>query len=146
MAVARKTKTTRKPRQPRQTYSDELRAAALADVVIIGQGATCAKYGIPRSTLGLWQQTYVTRQDLVLKKDRIGELAITYLEANLQALTAQAHVASQPDYIERQSAGELAILHGVLADKSLRLLEAIRPSVPHPNDAPRLEPAHPDQS
>lgn len=114
--------STRKPHQP---YSDEVRAAALADVVLLGQGATAAKYGIPRSTLALWQQKYDVRHDLALKKERIGALVAAYLEANLQALTAQAHVAADPAYIDRQPAEGLAVLHGVMADKSIRLLEAL---------------------
>lgn len=114
-----------------QKYSDELRAAALADVLIIGQGATAAKYNIPRSTLALWQNKYDIGQNLTLKRDRIGTLAAAYLEANLQALTAQAYVASQPEYINRQSAENLAILHGVMADKSIRLLEALQSGGSH---------------
>lgn len=120
-----------------RTYSEAEKAAALADVVLMGQGATAAKYDIPRSTLALWQSTYNVRQDLALKKDRIGELVITYMEANLQALTAQAYVASQPEYIERQSAESLAILHGVMADKSVRLLEALHAG--RRSDQPALE-------
>lgn len=110
---------------PRHTYSDDLRAAALADVVLLGPGATAAKYGIPRSTLTTWQQTHDIVHDPSLKKARIMDLAATYLEANLQALTAQAYVTSEPEYIKQQSAEGLAILHGVMADKSVRLLEAI---------------------
>lgn len=109
----------------KRTYSEEERAAALADVVLLGQGATAAKYDIPRQTLATWQRKYEIIHDSALKKDRIGALAASYLEANLQALTAQAYVASQPDYINRQSADNLAVLHGVMADKSIRLLEAL---------------------
>lgn len=64
----------------------------------------------------------------IIKKDRIGRLVFAYLEANLQALTAQAYVASQPEYIDRQPADGLAILHGVMSDKSIRLLEALHAS------------------
>lgn len=109
----------------RQRYSEELRAAALADLVLIGPGAAAAKYGIPRSTLTTWQQQFDIIYDPSIKKARIGALAATYLEANLQALTAQAYVASDPEYINRQSAADLAILHGVMADKSVRILEAL---------------------
>jgi len=102
-----------------------MKAAALADVVLLGPGATAAKYGIPRSTLSEWQKTFDIVHNPAVKKGRVLELAVTYLEANLQALTAQAYVTSDPAYIERQSAKGLAILHGVMADKSVRLLEAI---------------------
>lgn len=106
-------------------YTEAEKAAALADVYLLGPGATAAKYGIPRSTLSTWQETYEIVHDPSIKKGRIETLAMIYLEASFQALTAQAYVVSQPDYIERQPAGELAILHGVVADKSIRLLEAL---------------------
>jgi hypothetical protein len=46
-----------------------------------------------------------------------------YMLASLATLRKQAEVASDASYIRRQRAGELATLHGVMADKSLRLLE-----------------------
>lgn len=106
-------------------YTEPERAAALADVVLIGTSATAAKYDIPRSTLVTWQETFSIVHNPLEKRDRIGSLVAAYLEANLQALIAQAYVASQSEYIERQPADGLAILHGVMADKSVRLLEAI---------------------
>lgn len=106
-------------------YSDDEKAAALADVLLLGPGATAAKYAIPLGTLKTWQQEYQIVHDPSIKKQTIEALAMNYLEASLQALSAQAYVASQPEYIERQPAGELAILHGVMADKSVRLLDAL---------------------
>lgn len=107
----------------RRKYTDEAKAAALADLVLIGPGAASAKYGIPAGTLRSWQSH--ANPVATLKKDHIGALVATYLEANLQALTAQAYVASDPEYINKQPAESLAILHGVMADKSVRLLEAL---------------------
>jgi transposase-like protein len=121
-------------RKPRASYPDEVKATAIADSQLIGAGAAAAKYGIPLGTLTSWR----CREDLqpiaVIKKDRIGQLVFSYLEANLQALTAQAYVASDPDYINRQPADGLAILHGVMSDKSIRLLEALHASEPDPRE------------
>jgi transposase-like protein len=111
-------------------YTDEEKAAALADVALLGPGAVAAKYDVPLGTLKTWQREYEIVHDPSVKRGRIELLAITYLEANLQALTAQAYIASQPEYLDRQPAGELAILHGVMADKSLRLLEALTRHTP----------------
>jgi transposase-like protein len=113
-------------------YSEEEKAAALADVLLMGPGATAAKYSVPLGTLKTWQREYEIVHDPSVKKGRIEVLVMTYLEASLQALSAQAYVASQPEYIERQPAGELAILHGVMADKSVRLLEALSRRQPGP--------------
>lgn len=114
----------------RQAYSDEVKAAALADLVLLGPGATAAKYGIPVGTIHSWS----SRNDPLasLKKEHIGAIAARYLEANLQALIAQAYVASDPDYINRQPAESLAVLHGVMADKSIRLFEALHASSSDP--------------
>src|SRR5262245_39200416 len=98
---------------------------------LIGPGAVAAKYDIPVGTLWSWRSRDdrpIVASVASIKKDRIGALVASYLEANLQALTAQAYVVSQPDYINRQSANDLAILHGVMADKSIRLLEALHAS------------------
>lgn len=122
----------------RARHSEELKAAALADVLLLGPGATAAKYQISVRTLFAWRERYEVADLLPMKKQHIGQLVATYLEANLQALTAQAYVTSQPEYIDRQPAGELAILHGVMADKSVRLLEAI---AKQPSPAELDEPA-----
>ena len=128
-------------------YTEDEKAAALADMILLGPGAVVAKYGIPLGTIKTWQQEYEIIHDPSVKKGRIEVLAMTYLEAAFQALIAQAYVVSQPDYIERQPAGELAILHGVVADKSIRLLDAIarhRPPAPE-LDADSVHRADPDR-
>lgn len=113
-------------------YSDETKAAAIADSQFIGVGAAAAKHGIPSGTLASWRSREDMQPIAIIKKDRIGQLVFAYLEANLQALTAQAYVSSDPEYINRQPADGLAILHGVMADKSVRLLEALHGSQAEP--------------
>src|SRR5690349_9945460 len=115
----------------RATIPDEIRAAATADLVLMSPAAVAAKYGLKPATVRSWKArdlptvTDALQQIATLKKARIGALALEYLEANFNAQIAQAYVTSDPNYINRQPAGELAILHGVLADKSIRLLEAL---------------------
>jgi len=106
----------------------------MADLVLLSPSAVAAKHGIKRATIYKWleREKPLIGPDALsnvveLKKGRIGALAMEYLEANLNAQIAQAYVTSDPNYINRQPAGELAILHGVLADKSIRLLEALQP-------------------
>lgn len=117
----------------RTKIPEEVKAAALADLVLMSPSAVAAKYHLNPKTVSVWKvrelpaTLTITTELVVQKKDRIGALALEYLEANLNALTAQAYVTSDPNYINRQPAGELAVLHGVLADKSIRLLEALQP-------------------
>src|SRR5215475_7319053 len=59
------------------------------------------------------------------KGAEIEQLLFTYLTSNLKALDALAEIVSEREYIIKQPADSLAVLHGVMADKSIRLLEAI---------------------
>jgi hypothetical protein len=58
------------------------------------------------------------------KKDEFGELLSGYLSQILRTLQLQADVVSDKEWLKKQPADALAILHGVLADKAIRLLEA----------------------
>lgn len=123
----------------RTAISEELKAAALADLYFMSPSAVAAKHGIKRATIYKWIErgeplARTDASDVVqIKKARIGALMLEYLEAAMNALTAQAYVTSDPDYINRQPAGELAILHGVIADKSVRLVEALHGDEPSPD-------------
>lgn len=58
------------------------------------------------------------------KKD-IQELVMEVLRENLNATKAIAREASKPDYIKEQDASEVAVLFGVISDKSFRILSAL---------------------
>ncbi|MDP9315575.1 MAG: hypothetical protein M3R24_32730 [Chloroflexota bacterium] len=104
----------------------------MADLFLMAPGAVAAKYRLNPATVRVWKSREVPASAIVasefvaLKKERITRLMLEYLEANLNAHIAQAYVAADPAYIHRQSADNLAILHGVLADKSVRLIEALQ--------------------
>lgn len=117
---------------------DELKAAVLADLALMGPSAVAAKYGLKLGTVKGWKSQESAALQIVepndgavitLKKHRITALMLEYLEANLNAQIAQAYVAADPTYINRQPAESLAILHGVLADKAIRLVEALQSGV-----------------
>jgi transposase-like protein len=58
------------------------------------------------------------------RREGIEVLIGNYLNQAFITLTAQAVEVAKPAYIERQNAESLAILHGVIADKTIRILEA----------------------
>jgi hypothetical protein len=58
------------------------------------------------------------------KGEQIETLLYEYLTATLQTLKKQAEIVGERKYVTKQPAGELAVLHGVMADKGIRLLEA----------------------
>lgn len=105
-------------------YSDELKAQVLA-ALLQGQSinAVAREYKIPKGTVSNWKNRYKGPKDGTQKKE-IGELILEYLAANLAALRVQAEVFSDPEWLEKQSAESVAVLHGVMTDKAVRLLEA----------------------
>ncbi|MDP9485746.1 MAG: hypothetical protein M3Q49_08195 [Actinomycetota bacterium] len=111
----------------RTDYSPETKAAAMA-ALLTGQsiGSVAKEYEIPRSTVGNWS-SQVRREGTVpdTKKEEIGDLLASYLEENLRSLRSQAEVFGKARWLEKQSASELAVLHGVQTDKAIRLLEAM---------------------
>ena len=78
------------------------------------QSVTNYKNGIPEDKLG-----EIRRK----KGERIDDLVYDYLVQNLETLRAQSRIVSDESYINKQPAGEMATLHGVIADKTVRLLE-----------------------
>jgi transposase-like protein len=116
-------------------YDQETRAAVLAALL---SGATVAdvsrRLQIPDSTIQYWRDRagigpkapddaeWIGDE----KKADLGELVGEYLNEILVSLRAQAIHTRDKEWLGVQSAGELAILHGVLTDKAIRLLGALR--------------------
>lgn len=110
-------------------YSEETRAAAMA-ALLEGQSVSSVarEYRVPKGTVSHWkrkaQEQAEVRPDRT-QKEVIGRLLIEYLQASLRALAAQARVFSDPAWLQKQEASQLAVLHGVQTDKAVRLLEAL---------------------
>lgn len=68
------------------------------------------------------------------KQESLESLLFDYVSTNLRTLKAQSEVAGREAYIEKQCASELAVLHGVLADKTVRILAALQPEPEPEND------------
>ncbi len=111
----------------RRQYDDETKAAAMA-ALLAGQSlnSVADEYQIPRGTVATWKRNAragVYEQDQPQKK-KIGDLLLAYVETNLIALEAQARAFSDETWLRNQPASEAAVLHGVMTDKAIRLLEA----------------------
>jgi transposase-like protein len=113
----------------RNHYSDEMKAAAMA-ALLGGQSVSkvAEEYRIPRGTVARWSSEL--RRDLSKcfeheKKEAIGDLLIQYLEENLVTLREQSRHFRDAEWLREQGASEAAVLHGVLTDKTVRLLEAL---------------------
>ena len=112
----------------KRQYEPETKAAVMA-ALLTGQsiGAVAEAYKIPRGTVATWSRIAKTaplyEADQPQKRE-IGDLLLDYLRANLQALRAQSELFADKDWLKAQSASELAVLHGVMTDKAIRLMEA----------------------
>lgn len=120
------------------TYDDHIKAQALA-ALLAGQSFSqvASAFGVPIGTLKSWKQRDmggVRSPDASAKRERIGVLLLDYLEEGITTLRVQARVFRDETWLKAQSASEAAVLHGVLADKQFRLLEALA-DAPGENDA-----------
>ena len=125
----------------RSKYSPEVKAAVVA-ALLEGQAASkvASDYHLPEGTVKAWGSRMRNgaselRSVTTEKRDEIGALLIEYLHENLSTLKAQAIVFRDPVWLAKQDAAHAAVLHGVLTDKSVRLLEALGgPHAPEPTD------------
>ena len=112
-------------------HSDATKAAVMASL-LAGQSCNQAaqEFKIPVGTIKGWraESNQVGAKVQPQKKEEIGELLTAYLKTNLETLQAQAEYFRDPDWLAQQSAEGAAILHGVLADKTFRLFEALAAS------------------
>lgn len=90
------------------------------------------KHGVSPGTVRGWRAQAGLDPARVSPQKRadLGEQLYGYLEDSIGALRSQLAVFGDPDWLKKQSAAELAILHGVVADKTARLLAAARPGEP----------------
>ena len=110
-------------------HSDELKAAVLA-ALIAGEGVeeVAEHFNLPLATVGTWKKEINPKQFETLrnkKQKNFGDLLSSYLSETLETLSIQARHFRDKDWLERQSAAELGVLHGIQTDKAIRLLEAL---------------------
>jgi len=113
-------------------HPEDLQARVLASLLAgQGVGEVAAQYNLDKSVVSRWrtampedklQQLATKTQE---KGEQIEEALFGYLIETLQTLKEQAVIAREREYLIKQPAGEFAVLHGVMADKSVRLLEAV---------------------
>jgi transposase-like protein len=113
------------------TYTDETKSSVMA-ALLTGQSVSkvASDYNIPAGTVKSWKSRQMNGCNPIgevatEKKLEIGDLLIDYLRTNLTTLKKQSEVFQDEKWLKEQSASELAVLHGVIADKTIRLLEAL---------------------
>ena len=114
---------------PKKQHSNETKASVLA-ALLTGQSISevARQYRIPEGTVKAWKsrQTDVGVATVATtKREEIGDLLLGYLRANLQTLRVQVEEFRDKAWLSKQDAADVAVLHGVLTDKMVRLLEAL---------------------
>lgn len=115
----------------KRKYDPAVKAAVVA-ALLEGQASSkvAAAYNLPEGTVKAWASrtrngASELRSVAPEKRDEIGALLVAYLHTNLATLKAQAETFRDPVWLKQQNAADAAVLHGVLTDKSIRLLEAL---------------------
>lgn len=107
-------------------HPPETVARVLADILFGKRRDVAAKqYGVPVNTVHGW----MWRMDRIIEPknergERIAALLEEYVESNLLTLKAQSELGRDREWLQKQSAGEIASFHTVLADRTIRILEA----------------------
>lgn len=126
-------------------YSDEKRAQVMA-ALLEGQSVTkvAKDYEVSQATVSRIKSSLgpeVLEEIGYEKKERIADLVESHLRDSLKACAAIAQHATNAQWLSRQSASELAVLYGVLTDKSIRILEAAESAGRNAVDDARALPA-----
>lgn len=116
----------------RREYSEETKAAVMA-ALLTGQSvnAVAREYNIPKATVSSWKSRVVEpalREAVAggaTQKNDIGGLITAYVEEGLITLRKQAEFFRNEAWLLDQDASSVAVLHGVLMDKEMRLLEML---------------------
>ena len=117
-----------------KTYTPELRAAVIAEWGAGSSLDSLAKaHQLPKSTVRNWVQGYDRVALVPTAKKELGSYdfdgaAVNLVDGSVRAIQAIYGATADEAWLKRQSAADLAILAGVIADKLYRLLGAIRVS------------------
>jgi hypothetical protein len=107
-------------------HDDQTKAAVIA-ALMAGQGVSevAKSYDLPYRTVADWAESLDFAELRNKKATEFGSLVGEYLFENLTTLKAQVVHFRDKIWLQSQTASDLAVLHGVQADKAFRLLEAI---------------------
>jgi transposase-like protein len=111
-------------------HTEETKAAAMA-ALLTGQSVSgvAREYKLPKGTVSDWRRSVVHKVQTgePAPPTTLDDLLLDYVRENLITLCEQAKVFRDSEWIKKQPASSAAILYGVIADKTIRLLEAMAP-------------------
>lgn len=99
-------------------------AAAQAALILGTPPAQVAlQYGISASKVAEWKDTLVT-VGAVGRRDRLSDMLMAFIEQEMKSLMAISIVTADEEWVQRQSADQLASFVAVKSDRLLMLLQA----------------------
>src|SRR4029453_4030284 len=130
-------------------HPPDLRAEAIAAVLAGASMAQVARhYGVSKGTLGTWlaqdESVRTVRTEQRTREQRlefVGGFVIDLVAEHAKTLTAELQAAARPEWLEKQSAAELAQLVVAQRDTFIRLFAGLFPPTDH--SQPALEPPAP---
>jgi hypothetical protein len=109
-------------------HDDQTRAQVIA-ALLAGQSISqvAGEYKLPDSTVRGWANGIGDELAKVRdkKREQFGDLIGDYLKESLTTLSVQQEHFRDKTWLQKQPAEALAVLHGVTADKAIRILEAL---------------------
>lgn len=106
----------------------EIKAKIIGDLLAGDSGCVVAeRYGVHDSTVSRIKSSLSVGELQILateKSNRVKDALYDYLLESIQTLREQLKVARNEKYLQEQPASDFAVLHGVISDKALRLLDA----------------------
>lgn len=126
------------PQRQRHTWDEETKAKAMA-LLLTGQSVdeVAVALRIPEGTIKAWASKAKNEAANAIVQneqqgERLGGLILDNLEIYLGVTKEMAeNIFTDKDWLRKQEASQLAILFGVISDKTYRLLTAI-PDRPEP--------------
>ena len=113
-----------------RAHGNQVAARVIADLIIAreSQREIAEQNGISEGSISNIKARYLLDferlKNTAPDADSVLPLVTNLLTQSLVTLTVQLEQFGDKDWLATQSAGDLAILHGVIADKTLRLLAA----------------------
>jgi len=112
----------------RHEHDEQTKAAVMA-ALLTGQSvyAAAKDFKIPVGTVKRWSADAKERLQPVRnqKEERIGDLIIDNVEAALETTREILNVVKNPKWLRKQEASQIAVLYGVIQDKTDRLLDRL---------------------
>jgi transposase-like protein len=113
----------------RPAYSENVRARVITDLASgLSISAAASRHGLSKGTVWNWWQQWCRDNDLEeLVKDEVGDRLrarlLRYVEGGIDALVAHVELMGDKNWLDKQSASDLADLHASLSDRMVRVIE-----------------------